>query len=147
MKSVTGRSGSDYNQHDADLIEWLNKNADKTEVLLETPGTQMYQGYSRYAIYTGLPTLLGWQHQVGQQIGQERSRGMARRVADARSIYQTSDEALAKALLDRYQVRWIVVGGLEKSNYPGAGLEKFANFCKEVKRNPGAVLYRYEGGE
>jgi uncharacterized membrane protein len=127
------------------LIEWLNTNpaAERTETLLETPGLQLYQGYSRYAIYTGLPTLLGWDYQVGQQLGARENGVLRQRERDAAVIY-SGDDVSARALLKQYRVRWIVVGNLERRTYPAAGLEKFAHLASEVKRSGQSVLYRYD---
>jgi uncharacterized membrane protein len=151
MRHRPGRFSSmdrDYDQYDAELIDWLNKNADKTEVLLEAPGIETYKGYSRFAIYTGLPTLLGWEYQVGQQLGSRTGSQLAIRKEDAMRIYTTHDLAEAKALLDRYHIRWIVVGGIERKLFgPGADFEKFGTFCKETLRNSGALLYRYDGSQ
>jgi uncharacterized membrane protein len=137
----------DYDKYDAEIIDWLNQNADKTEVLLEAPGIEMYKGYSRYAIYTGLPTLLGWDYQVGQQLGSRAGGVLATRSADALRLYATSDISEAEAMLKRYKIRWIVVGAIERKQFmrgQAANFDKFGAFCKEVLRNKGAVLYRYD---
>jgi YYY domain-containing protein len=152
----------DYDKYDAEIIDWLNAHADKTEVILEAPGVEMYKGYSRYAIYTGLPTLLGWDYQVGQQLGSRAGSQLGQRAQDAQRIYATQDPAEAIALLRKYHVRWIVVGAIERKTMPqvpvapgapGAGsakapqglaLEKFSGFCDVVLKNAGAVLYRFD---
>ena len=59
-------------------------------------------------------------------------------------IYNTADEARAVELLKKYQVRWIVVGGIEKRIYQEGGLSKFKRIAKVVRSNKGATLYRYE---
>lgn len=141
----------DYDKYDAELIDWLNANADKTEVILEAPGVEMYKGYSRYAIYTGLPTLLGWDYQVGQQLGSRAGAQLGLRTQDALRIYSTPDAEEAKALLRKYQVRWIVVGAIERKTFmnrnPAGDFDKFATFCTEVKKNQGATLYRFDEGK
>jgi YYY domain-containing protein len=138
----------DYDKHDAELIDWLNKNADVTEVVLEAPGVEMYKGYSRFAIYTGLPTVLGWDYQVGQQLGSRAGAQLTLRAADALRIYSTHDVEEAKGLLRKYHVRWIVVGAIERKVFlgraEGGDFAKFGGFCKEVLKNEGAALYRFE---
>jgi uncharacterized membrane protein len=148
MKERQSRLSADAHDYDADdaaLIEWLNTNpaAERTETLLETPGLQMYQGYCRYAIYTGLPTLLGWDYQVGQQLGSRENGILRQRERDAALIYG-GDETGARMLLKQYHVRWIVVGTLERRTYPAAGLEKFARIASEVTRSGQSVLYRFD---
>ncbi|HTA17438.1 MAG TPA: hypothetical protein VK786_06810, partial [bacterium] len=114
----------DYDRHDYALITWLNQNAPVTETVVETPGMELYKGYNRFSIYTGLPTLLGWNYQVGQQLGERTGNILNQRQQDAAVIYGT-DEAAAVALLKQYHARWIVVGTLERKMYPAAGLDKF----------------------
>jgi YYY domain-containing protein len=138
-----GFDARDYDKDDYALIQWLNANAPVTETLLEAPGLEMYKGYSRFAIYTGLPTLLGWDYQVGQQLGERTGNILNQRKQDAASIYNGTDEQ-AKALLKQYHVRWIVVGNLERRLYTGPGLDKFAHLGTQVAQSGSSALYRFE---
>ncbi|MES2202197.1 MAG: DUF2298 domain-containing protein, partial [candidate division FCPU426 bacterium] len=145
----------DYDKYDAELISWLNTHADKTEVLLEAPGIDMYKGLSRFAIYTGLPTILGWDYQVGQQLASRAGNQLQVRFEDSLKIYHTRDVEEAKALLRRYKVRWIVVGSIERKLFQHSRVinmprfqsepdfQKFAGFCEVAQRNEGAVLYKF----
>jgi uncharacterized membrane protein len=133
----------DYDLHDYALIQWLNKNAPVTETLLEAPGTELYKGYSRFAIYTGLPTLVGWEYQVSQQLGERTGNLLTQRERDAAVMYGT-DDAAALALLRQYKVRWIVVGGIERKIYPAAGLDKFAHLASVALQDGPSVLYRFD---
>jgi YYY domain-containing protein len=142
----TGRDNGDYDKDDYSLIQWLNQNADRTEAVLEAPGQDMYKGYSRFAIYTGLPTVLGWEYQVGQQLGVNAGSRLTDRDADIRAIYTTTDDAQALRLLAKYHVRWVVVGGLERKNYAGPGLEKFSHLLKLAQQSGPSLLYRVPGG-
>lgn len=142
-----GNDAKDYDSDDAVLIDWLNQNAERTEVLLEAPGTELYKGYDRYAIYTGLPTLLGWEYQVGQQLGARAGGILPQRVRDARSLYGSMDDAEARRLLDAYHVRWIVVGGIERKVYSPGSLLKFERLAKAVASSGPSTLYRYEPSE
>ncbi len=107
-----------------------------------------YSGYARIATYTGLPTVLGWDYQVGQQLGSRAGMQLAGRSADAMRIYATPDIEEAKTLLRKYQIHWIVVGAIERKTFmnrvPAADFEKFAQFCTVAERNAGAVLYRFD---
>jgi uncharacterized membrane protein len=138
-----GFDARDYDKDDFALIQWLNQNARVTETVLEAPGLEMYKGYNRFAIYTGLPTLLGWDYQVGQQLGERTGNILNQRKQDASIIYSGTAEQ-AKPLLQKYHVRWIAVGDLERHQYAGAGLDKFATMATEVARSGGSVLYRFE---
>ena len=133
----------DYDKLDYDLITWLNANAPVTETVVEAPGTELYKGFNRFAIYTGLPTLLGWDYQVGQQLGERTGGLLQQRKTDAAIIYGPDVEA-AKALLKKYRARWIVVGNIERRAYPGPGLDKFASFATVALQSGTSVLYRYD---
>jgi YYY domain-containing protein len=137
----TGLDNFDYDRHDAGAIRWLNEHADKTEPILEAPGREMYKGFSRYAIYTGLPTLIGWKYQEGQQLGENAGERIEDRDRDASLIYSTADMGQAVTLLKQYRVRWVAVGSIEKKLYPAQGLAKFPAFCKAVYQDEGAALY------
>ena len=133
----------DYDRHDYALITWLNQNAPVTETVVETPGMELYKGYNRYSIYTGLPTLLGWNYQVGQQLGERTGNILNQRQQDAAVIYGV-DEPAAAALLKQYHARWIVVGTLERKMYPAAGLDKFKHMATVAAQDGPSVLYRYD---
>ncbi len=125
MEKSERRPGAerDYDRHDYAAITWLKKNAKKIEPVLEAPGEHMYSGVSRISIYSGLPTLIGWAYQVGQQAG--RGPEINARVYDTNLIYSTTDAALANSKIKQYGVRYVWVGGIERSMYPVQGLEKF----------------------
>ncbi|HXC65406.1 MAG TPA: hypothetical protein VNZ67_13675, partial [bacterium] len=133
----------DYDQHDYALIQWLNQNAPVTETLLEAPGTELYKGYSRFAIYTGLPTLVGWDYQESQQLGERTGSLLMQRERDAAVMYG-ADEAAALALLRQYKVRWIVVGGIERKVYPAPGLDKFGHLATVAAQDGASILYRFD---
>lgn len=134
-------------KYDAEAIDWLNTHVDKTEVLLELPGLEMYQDYSRYSIYTGLPTILGWRYQIEQQLGNHNAFLMDTRINDALQIYSTSDVEEAKSLLNKYKIHWIVVGNVERREFDkmkkNADFSKFNTFCDEVFRNNEVNIYRF----
>jgi uncharacterized membrane protein len=107
---------------DWQAIRWMMENVEGTPVILEGVAP-LYHWGSRYSIYTGLPAVLGWDwHQKQQRWGyQERVDARQR---DVNRFYGTPDQELAWRILREYDVRFIVVGGLERAYYPAAGLAK-----------------------
>ncbi len=102
---------------------WLLTNVQGSPVILEAQ-TPEYRWGSRFSIYTGLPAVQGWNWHQRQQ----RSVVPAvveRRVQQAQELYNTTDLARAKHLLDTYQVSYIIVGELERAYYTPEGLAKF----------------------
>jgi YYY domain-containing protein len=108
---------------DANAIRWLQNNVVGTPVVLEGR-SPVYRWGSRISIYTGLPTILGWDvHQSQQRTGY--SGMIQERIADVERAYASTSVQDAMAILRKYQVRYIIVGGLERKYYPAAGLDKF----------------------
>jgi YYY domain-containing protein len=108
---------------DAAAIRWLQDNVLGTPVVLEGR-SPVYHWGSRISIYTGLPTILGWDvHQSQQRAGY--SGMIQERIADVERIYGTPNPAEALGIMRKYLVRYVVVGGLERAYYPAAGLDKF----------------------
>ncbi len=132
-------------KHDLEAIRWLQDNVIGSPVVLEAH-TDQYRWGSRIAVYTGLPTVLGWPwHQV-QQRGPYRSE-VYDRAADIATIYNTEDLSLAQSLLKRYGVEYVVVGELERIHYPGDGVGKFATLATQgaadlVFDNGSTAVYR-----
>jgi YYY domain-containing protein len=134
---------------DAAAIQWLRDSVDGSPVVLEAtiPG---YRWGSRVSVYTGLPTVLGWDwHQTQQRPGfgmmiQERREDVAYMFGAVTPF------DLITPLLDRYHVRLIYVGDLERAYYDPVGLAKFddavlAGELTVVYQAQGVTIYRYNG--
>ena len=67
------------------------------------------------------------------------------RAADVQQIYRTTDVGLARALLRHYDVRYVVVGSLEREDYRPAELRKFDRLGRPVFRSGSTVVYRVDG--
>ncbi len=99
------------NSDEAAAIRWLRSAPDG--VVAEAVGGA-YSSYSRIANYTGLPTVLGWDNHEGQWrdyllIGNRRQ--------DIETLYTTSDGFVAQEIIARYNIRYVYIGGLERSAY------------------------------
>jgi YYY domain-containing protein len=119
---------SDQNQDlnlpgDATAIRWLQDTIQGTPVVLEGRAS-IYKWGSRVSIYTGLPTILGWDwHETQQRDGYKQM--IQERAADVERAYGSPDPNEALGILHKYGVRWVYVGGLERAYYPAVGLDKF----------------------
>jgi YYY domain-containing protein len=110
-------------QGDYDALRWLQENVQGTPVVLEAQ-TVEYNWGSRVAVYTGLPTVLGWNWHQRQQ-RPEQSAEVWQRVTDVVEAYNTTDVEHAMSLLRQYNVELVVVGDLERAYYNAEGLSKF----------------------
>lgn len=109
---------------DRQAIDWLHQNVPGIPTILEA-NTPLYRWGSRVSIYTGLPTVIGWDWHQKQQRSAMPGQIVDRRLDDVRTIYNTADPAEALRLLNQYHVVYIYVGTLEKIYYDAAGLSKF----------------------
>ena len=118
---------------------WLQDNLQGSPVILEAHLSQ-YRWGSRFAIYTGLPTVIGWPwHQIQQRT--DYTSAIQNRVRDVQEMYETSNEERAVELFRKYGVKYVAVGDLERINYSGEGLQKFENLGQKVFENQGTTIY------
>ena len=76
----------------------------------------MYSWASRYSIYTGLPTVIGWDwHQV-QQRGYDRSL-INNRVNDIDEFYSTDNLKRKAEIIKKYNIDLVVIGSLERNTH------------------------------
>jgi len=129
---------------DADAIRWLQDNVSGSPVILEAHGDQ-YRWNGRMSVYTGLPTVIGWPwHQTQQRNDWDLIQARAR---DVSSIYNTINKHEALELIDRYGVRYVVVGELERIYYLPHGIDKFPRMVVDgtlelAYANDGTTIYR-----
>jgi len=132
-------------EQDYHAIRWMQENIEGTPVIVEA-NTPLYRWGSRYSIYTGLPTVLGWDWHQTQQRGFSPVSEIADRMQEIRMFYLMDDLEVTQSFLRDYKVEYIVVGQLERNYFPGAGLNKFEDLngvlWEEVYRDRETVIYR-----
>jgi uncharacterized membrane protein len=126
-------------------IRWMQENVQGSPVIVEA-NTVEYQWGSRYTIYTGLPGVVGWNWHQRQQRGAVVSGDwVTNRVAEVAAFYTTLDVEEARLFLEKYNVRYIVVGQLESAHYPGPGMDKFEAYnglyWRDAYRDGDTILY------
>jgi YYY domain-containing protein len=130
-------------RHDLEAIRWLREHLDGTPIIVEGV-TPFYRWGSRITVYTGLPTVIGWDwHQKQQRWGYQQL--VDQRIADVTAFYTGTDPAAAMAFLNRYGVRYVIVGTVERNYYPPAGLAKFERMTDQLEpvyRNAATTIYR-----
>ena len=75
--------------------------------------TEEYRWGSRFSVYTGLPSVVGWSWHIRQQDSLLDGAIIDKRIDDVNNFYNTDDIQAAIDFLNRYQVQYIIVGGLE----------------------------------
>ncbi|HEV2122285.1 MAG TPA: DUF2298 domain-containing protein, partial [Chloroflexota bacterium] len=134
---ATIRIAEDYK-----AIQWLLQHVEGSPVMLEASIPE-YRWGSRIAKYTGLPTVLGWRwHQV-QQRGTYGPQ-VDQRLRDVQTIYNDPSPSRVIPLLEKYGVRYIFVGDLERAYYTASGIAKFdqmSDLLRPVYQQGGVTIY------
>lgn len=84
-----------------------------TEAISDTGGS--YTTYNSISTFSGMPTVLGWVGHEAQWRGGYEEIGS--RQADVKELYSTSKWERTQAIIDMYNIRYIVVGNTELSTY------------------------------
>jgi len=132
-------------KYEYDAILWMRENVEGTPVIVEGQSPSYTSLGSRFSIYTGLPTVIGWGwHQKQQRAGfgymiDDRER-------DLKEFYSSPSIDVAINFLRKYRVSYVIVGQLEQYNYPAEGIAKFAQMegreLELVYENPKVQIYR-----
>jgi YYY domain-containing protein len=96
-----------------------------------------YSEYARISTFTGMPTVLGW---PGHEDQWRAHALQGSRMPDLETLYTTSDWNIAMEIIDRYDIRYIVVGDLERRTYD-VNEEKFINFLTPIYQNGSITVY------
>ena len=115
---------------DYQAILWMQENVEGSPVIVEASPTE-YKFGSRYTMYTGLPGVVGWNYHQRQQRGPV-SYLVWDRVNGIHDFYNTDKIPDARRFLDQYNVRYIIVGQMEKGMYSEEGIAKFPAFEGEL---------------
>ncbi len=114
-------------------IRWMQNNIKGSPVIVEANCTE-YRWCSRFTIYTGLPGIIGWNWHQRQQRG-FISMDVQQRVDEIGIFYTTPDIDWTREFLRKYQIKYIIVGQMERNAYPlpadigiAVGLLKFEQY-------------------
>ena len=153
---IQGTFYQDRNGHvdlaaDYEGIRWLRDQVEGSPAVLEAsmPAEYHYRAWNgRVSVYTGLPSIVGWQvHQEQQRRGYVQD--VVRRIRDVDRIYSTTDSSEALALMRKYGVEYVYLGQVERLYYPSDGLQKFEDQMSEhldaVYRSDRVTIYRVQG--
>ena len=124
-------------------IRWLQDNVQGSPVIVEANCTE-YRWCTRFTIYTGLPGVVGWNFHQRQQRA-FTSQWVEQRVAAVGNFYNSVDAQFSQDFLKTYDVKYILVGQLERAAYTPEGIAKFEQFdgelWKSVYRDGNTVIY------
>ena len=141
LKPVFGFNLNDFarvqreNADDAAGIEFLLTQPEG--VIAEAIGGS-YSYYGRVATHTGYPTVLGWPGHESQWRGGSELQGT--RQDDINLLYSTVRWEEAQAILEKYNIRYVFIGNLERTSMR-VSEEKFAAHLTPIFQQGSTVIY------
>lgn len=133
--------------YDYEALQWMQRNITGSPVVAEGRGAVEYRSVTgRVAMYTGLPSVVGWDWHQRQQRAVLPGTIISNRIGDVQTLYTTTSTDEAQRILEKYNVKYIYVGQLEYVYYDINGLLKFDQmvqdgYLTEVYRNGGTSIY------
>lgn len=124
------------NPDEAAAIRWLRSAPDGVIAEAQVIGGS-YTAYGRISVYSGLPAVLGWPGHENQWRNQALQGS---RLQDLETLYTTSDWITTQDMINRYNIRYIVVGNLERTTYQ-VNEEKFNRFLRPVFQQGNVTIY------
>ncbi|MFN2254514.1 MAG: DUF2298 domain-containing protein [Candidatus Promineifilaceae bacterium] len=125
--SVSIDLGSDYR-----ALRWMQRQIEGSPVIAEAHSGNPYRSIgNRVAMYTGLPSIVGWDWHQRQQRAVLPGELVSQRIEDVATLYNTSDIAEALSILEKYAVSYIYVGELERAYYYPEGIAKFEQMAAD----------------
>lgn len=108
---IPTRNGSIDAIEDTALIYWMRRELQGYPVIAEWY-TSEYAWNSRIAVQTGLPSVVGWANHMRQQYS-EMVPIIQERISDIQLLYNATDSAEIRRIIEKYDIDYIVVGKLE----------------------------------
>jgi len=128
---------NNFYKGDFEAIKWLNSQSG-SPIIVEAVG-ESYTDFARISSNTGLPTLLGWR--VHEWLWRGSFDEPAKRTEDVRQIYESTSDETTKQFLQQYNVKYVIIGNMERKQYPGLRENKFKTLGKQVFSSNGTTIY------
>ena len=131
------------NPDDRAAVRWLsNQNGPNGRVVVAEGGVSDEYSFAAagMATYSGATTVLGW-------AGHERQwRGpvpeIDTRISDMSALYRDAPVENIRGILDRYGIRFVVVGDVERKSYEDGVTARFEGVLPVAFRSGTTVIYR-----
>ena len=122
---------------DAAAAEWFNQNITGQPVILEANGDS-YTDYGRISMATGLPTVLGWF--VHEWLWRGDADIVSGRAGEVAAVYESDDLPATRAILEKYQIEYIIIGTLERDSFKKLNEEKLLALGRKVFDTAGTKI-------
>lgn len=132
-------------------IRWLQDAPLGTLAEAVPQGGGSYTEYARAATFSGQPGMMGWVGHENQWRGSGGAQAIGPRQADLERLFCGRDWPETQDILEHYQIRYVFVGGLERSTYSpkeggcpvGLNESKFLRNLTPVFQQEGVTIYEY----
>jgi YYY domain-containing protein len=142
FNAVRTIDGLDYLKQNSpdeyEAIQWL-ESQDGQPVIAEALGDDYSDG-GRVSASTGLPTLLQWPgHQLQWRGTSEPQTG---RPEDLQKLYQSTDPAEVSAIIQKYGITFVYLGGAERAKYEPIALPDMGDLFEPAFEHGEVTVYR-----
>ena len=148
LKTYKGLSGTTWLQRDYPddykAILWLRTQIRTgnfivhNESIIEADG-ESYTDYNHVSAFSGVPTLVGWA--VHEWLWRGTYDTVFPRREEVKTVYVSTDPKEVQAILAKYNVRYVVIGKLEREKYPSLEEGNIASFGRRVFQSGDTALY------
>jgi uncharacterized membrane protein len=126
------------NPDEAAAITWLKSAPDGVLVEAVPDAGGSYTEFARISEYTGLPAVLGWVGHEDQWRGSRAPQGT--RQDDIAQLYSTPTWESARAIIQKYNIKYIYIGDRERATYSVQD-EKFKRNLAQVFQQGSVTIY------
>ena len=124
---------------DYEALKWMQKNINGSPVVAEAHSTNPYRSVgNRVAMYTGLPSIVGWDWHQRQQRPTLPGEVVSNRINDVTALYSANTPAEVNRIVNKYNVSFIYAGELERAYY---GNFHLSTFDQMVSQGQLALVY------
>lgn len=129
-----------YYPSDFEAITWINANLPNDSIVLEAAGDS-YTYHNRVSTFTGLSTIQGWfVHEWLWRGGAEKP---GQRADEVREIYESERLDRKKELLQKYNVNYIYIGGVEWERYPRLTIDLLGQLGETTYENAQVKIVKF----
>lgn len=111
------------------LLNYLKQNESKQINIVEAVG-ESYSEFARISAFSGMPTILGWR--VHEWLWRAGWNKPSIRTSEVEKIYLEPNSVEAQSYLNKYQVKYIVIGDRELEAYPQLNIQELLNLGEIV---------------
>jgi uncharacterized membrane protein len=123
-----------HHPEEAEAFRWLRTNTTGQPTMVTGVGEPIYTWVSAPSVFTGIPTVVGWEHEAGYR----GTDAYETRVSDVETIYR-GDRRTQAVLLAKHDVDYVYYGPLERERHPDASFG--GPGIKVVFQNDAVTIY------